>query len=104
MAFMGGLIGLFGHAWYTALDKHFPGTTLKIITKKILLDQLIFSPLYMYPFFIGKLILIDTLYRQWLDINIDPLQSDCLNNYIIYATETALRFPDTRFEIRTLAV
>ena len=71
MAFMGGLIGLFGHAWYTALDKHFPGTTLKIITKKILLDQLIFSPLYMYPFFIGKLILIDNLYRQWLDINIE---------------------------------
>ena len=51
-------IGLIGgpisHAWYWTLDKFLIGTSAKIIAKKILLDQTIASPTFLFIFFMGK--------------------------------------------------
>ena len=42
--------GPLSHYWYIWLDKTFVGTGLKTITKKIIADQLLFSPLYIVGF------------------------------------------------------
>ena len=36
--------GFLCHFWYKYLDQKIPGNTLRIITRKILWDQIIFSP------------------------------------------------------------
>ena len=54
-------IGLIGgpisHAWYWTLDKFLIGTSAKVIAKKILLDQTIASPTFLFIFFMGKCII-----------------------------------------------
>ncbi|XP_072338443.1 mpv17-like protein 2 [Scyliorhinus torazame] len=49
----GCLMGPFGHFWYTALDGRFPGRTTHIVLKKVLLDQLIASPIFGIIYFCG---------------------------------------------------
>ena len=44
VALTGLVIGPFCHYWYLALDRWFPGRTMRIITKKLVVDQLICSP------------------------------------------------------------
>ncbi|GCB72015.1 hypothetical protein scyTo_0009003 [Scyliorhinus torazame] len=50
----GCLMGPFGHFWYTALDGRFPGRTTHIVLKKVLLDQLIASPIFGIIYFCGE--------------------------------------------------
>ncbi|XP_041059639.1 mpv17-like protein 2 [Carcharodon carcharias] len=49
----GCLMGPFGHFWYMALDSRFPGRTTHIVLKKVLLDQLIASPIFGVIYFCG---------------------------------------------------
>lgn len=51
MATSGITVGIVCHNWYRYLDKMLPGYTIKIVTRKILLDQFIGSPLYIFTFF-----------------------------------------------------
>ena len=37
--------GFLCHHWYKYLDKKIPGNTIRIIAKKILWDQVLFSPI-----------------------------------------------------------
>lgn len=51
MSIAGAFGGVIGHFWYIFLDRRFVGTTLKIIAKKCLFDQIVFAPLGIIYFF-----------------------------------------------------
>lgn len=42
------------HYWYQWLDRLYPGRAMKTVTKKVLIDQLIGSPMIWLGFFIGE--------------------------------------------------
>ncbi|XP_069987443.1 mpv17-like protein 2 isoform X2 [Penaeus vannamei] len=46
-------VGALCHHWYNLLDRKLPGRTLKVVIKKLLVDQLIFSPVCITIFFIS---------------------------------------------------
>ncbi|CAL7935625.1 unnamed protein product [Xylocopa violacea] len=52
MAISGMSIGVVCHYWYKYLDAKLPGRTIHIVLKKVVLDQLICSPLYITMFFL----------------------------------------------------
>lgn len=52
MALSGMTIGIFCHHWYLFLDKYFPGRTIRIVIKKVVIDQLICSPICITTFFL----------------------------------------------------
>lgn len=52
MSICGLSVGFVCHHWYLYLDKKLPGRALKIVLSKILIDQLIFSPVYISVFFL----------------------------------------------------
>lgn len=52
MAVSGVSVGVICHYWYSFLDGRLPGRTIAVVTKKVLLDQLICSPIYISAFFI----------------------------------------------------
>lgn len=52
MMIAGSVFGILGHVWYTFLDKRFPGTTVKIVLKKLLMEMAI-GPPFMCGFFLG---------------------------------------------------
>lgn len=51
MAFSGAAVGVLCHHWYKVLDKFIIGKTFDMVVKKLLLDQLIFSPIMIVTFF-----------------------------------------------------
>lgn len=51
MAFSGGAVGVLCHHWYKVLDKFIIGKTVDMVIKKLILDQLIFSPIMIVTFF-----------------------------------------------------
>ncbi|XP_030569356.1 mpv17-like protein 2 [Drosophila novamexicana] len=52
MATSGVAVGIICHYWYQMLDKYLPGRSMRVVAKKIVLDQLICSPLYISAFFV----------------------------------------------------
>lgn len=58
MAFSGAALGVLCHNWYKILDKIIVGKSVDMVTKKLLLDQLIFSPIMIVTFF-GSLALFE---------------------------------------------
>lgn len=52
MATSGVTVGIICHYWYLLLDKHLPGRSMRVVAKKIVLDQIICSPVYISAFFI----------------------------------------------------
>ena len=53
------------HFWYQALDRMLPGKALSVVAKKVLLDQIIFSPVCLSVFFV-TLGFLD--WSSWKDI------------------------------------
>ncbi|XP_045766753.1 mpv17-like protein 2 [Maniola jurtina] len=51
MAFSGIGVGILCHHWYKILDRFIIGKSIEMVTKKLLLDQLIFSPIMIITFF-----------------------------------------------------
>ncbi|KAK4012017.1 mpv17-like protein 2 [Daphnia magna] len=51
MSATGTVVGVICHFWYNWLDKRLPGKTFKIVLKKLLVDQVIFSPFLIAVFF-----------------------------------------------------
>lgn len=58
MAFSGGALGILCHHWYKILDRFIIGKTFDMVMKKLLLDQLVFSPIMIMTFF-GSLALLE---------------------------------------------
>ncbi|XP_014285422.1 mpv17-like protein 2 [Halyomorpha halys] len=52
MSITGFTVGVVCHKWYMFLDKKLPGRTVKIVLKKVLVDQIFFSPVYISVFFL----------------------------------------------------
>ncbi|XP_031826199.1 mpv17-like protein 2 isoform X2 [Nomia melanderi] len=57
MAISGMSVGIICHYWYKYLDVKLPGRTIDIVLKKVVIDQLICSPLYITMFFLTLAIL-----------------------------------------------
>ncbi|BET02956.1 Mpv17 / PMP22 family [Nesidiocoris tenuis] len=51
MCISGVIVGLFGHQWYRWLDGKYPGRTARVVTYKVLMDTLVFSPSQILFFF-----------------------------------------------------
>ncbi|CAG9561346.1 unnamed protein product [Danaus chrysippus] len=58
MGFSGAALGVLCHHWYKVLDKVIIGKTFDMVTKKLLLDQFIFSPIMIVTLF-GSLALFE---------------------------------------------
>ena len=55
MATMGlACLGPLNHNWYIFLDKILPGTTVRTVTKKVLVDILVMGPVFLVSFFTGR--------------------------------------------------
>lgn len=52
MALSGMTIGVFCHHWYFFLEKYMPGRTIGMVMKKVVVDQLICSPICITTFFL----------------------------------------------------
>ncbi|CAK1544983.1 unnamed protein product [Leptosia nina] len=58
MGFSGAAVGVLCHHWYKVLDKFIIGKSTDMVIKKLVLDQLIFSPIMIVTFF-GSLALLE---------------------------------------------
>ncbi|XP_059053762.1 mpv17-like protein 2 isoform X2 [Achroia grisella] len=58
MAFSGIAVGVLCHNWYKILDKFIVGKSLGMVSKKLFLDQIVFSPIMIVTFF-GSLALFE---------------------------------------------
>ncbi|XP_013190880.2 mpv17-like protein 2 [Amyelois transitella] len=58
MGFSGAAVGVLCHNWYKVLDRFIVGKTTSMVVKKLVLDQLIFSPVMIMTFF-GSLALFE---------------------------------------------
>ena len=55
MATMGlACLGPLNHNWYIFLDKILPGTTVRTVTKKVLVDILVMGPVFLVSFYTGR--------------------------------------------------
>ena len=61
MAVMGVFIGAIDTFWYSKLDEMLPGASGRSTAKKVLLDQVIWSPVCCSTFFFGKELYKDTI-------------------------------------------
>lgn len=57
MSVSGMTIGMVCHHWYKILDRNFPQRTLKVALKKVIIDQVIASPICIATFFLTLAVL-----------------------------------------------
>lgn len=55
MCIVGSSMGPFLHYWYLWLDKMYVGKAVKTVAKKVLVDQLVASPILGAWYFLGKI-------------------------------------------------
>jgi len=73
------IIGPINYYWYAYLDKAFPGRTVKIISKKILLDQLIGASVFTVLFIVVVCLLEG---KNWTE-SISELRQKFLYIYLV---------------------
>lgn len=66
MTLSGCSIGIFCHAWYRYLDKFIPGYSLRIVIKKVAVDQFVASPVCISIFFLTLAALEDTSKEEFV--------------------------------------
>ncbi|XP_022097145.1 mpv17-like protein 2 isoform X2 [Acanthaster planci] len=79
MLTIGIFLGPLNHYWYLALDKFLPGVKGRTVAKKILLDELIASPVMTSTFFVG----MGLLEGKTLADSIDVLKKKFLTVYMV---------------------
>lgn len=52
MSISGMTVGVICHNWYKFLDSRLPGRTIKVVAQKVLIDQVVCSPICIATFFI----------------------------------------------------
>ena len=55
MTGVGAPIGFMSHYWYILLDRVLPGISGRAVTRKVLADMIIFAPVCLTTFFVGRL-------------------------------------------------
>lgn len=65
MACSGAALGVLCHNWYKILDKFIIGKTTDMVIKKLLLDQVIFSPIMIITFFGSVALFEDDPYQNF---------------------------------------
>ncbi|GLV44777.1 uncharacterized protein CBL_14652 [Carabus blaptoides fortunei] len=67
MAISGCTVGVLCHYWYHALDRKFPGRSLKTVAKKVMLDQFLCSPITISVFFLTLALLERTSVEEFVE-------------------------------------
>lgn len=70
-------MGVFCHFWYKLLDTKLPGRSLKLVTKKVLVDQIIASPIVISLFFIT----LGVMRNESMDETIEEIRHKFLRLY-----------------------
>lgn len=65
MGFSGAALGVLCHNWYKVLDKVIIGKTTDMVVKKLLLDQIIFSPIMIITFFASVALFEENPYQNF---------------------------------------
>ena len=89
MAMSGLVIAPFVHYWYIYLDRWFPGRTFRVLCGKVILDQLVCSPVYLTLFLLSLGLMED---RSWTQIKKDFLDK----GYVLYIAEWVV-WPPAQF-------
>lgn len=66
MTLSGITVGIVCHHWYSFLDRRLPGYTISLVMKKIVIDQLVGSPICISTFFGTLAVLERTPYKEFL--------------------------------------
>jgi protein Mpv17 len=92
MAASGLVVGAFCHYWYKVLDKRVPGRSFKIVTKKVLIDQLIASPIVISLFFVT----LGIMRRESVNETMDEIRNKFIRLYkaewIVWPTAQIINF------------
>ncbi|XP_071491931.1 mpv17-like protein 2 [Diadema antillarum] len=75
---LGAMLGPFNHYWYVYLDRILPGTMASTVVRKIVLDELIGSPILITLFFLG----LGTLDGKPLDKSVDLVKDKFVTVYM----------------------
>ena len=80
MAISGSTVGVICHFWYQYLDRLLPGRSIQIVIKKVIIDQIICSPICISVFFITI--------GLFESKSLEELRNDIKNKFIrLYAAE-----------------
>lgn len=66
MSISGCTVGILCHYWYNYLDAKLPGRTISIVAKKVLVDQVICSPITISVFFLTLALLENKSFSEFL--------------------------------------
>lgn len=67
MSISGCTVGILCHYWYKYLDARIPGRTIKIVAKKVMVDQVICSPITITVFFLTLALLENTSMKEFIE-------------------------------------
>lgn len=95
-------VGVVCHYWYMYLDKKFPHNTHKSIFKKIVLNQLIFSPLCIFVFFSTLTIINQSGKEKLLNDIIQKGRNIYIAEWIVWPPASLINFYFVPYRFRVL--
>lgn len=92
MAISGMSVGIICHYWYKYLDAKLPGRTINIVLKKVVIDQLVCSPVYITIFFLTLAILEKSSWSELKNEIISKAYKLYIAEWIIWPPAQILNF------------
>uniref|UniRef100_A0A336LZI3 CSON006181 protein n=1 Tax=Culicoides sonorensis TaxID=179676 RepID=A0A336LZI3_CULSO len=101
MSVSGMTVGVFCHHWYLFLDHHFPGRSFKLVCKKVLMDQMLASPIVILLFFTTLGVLKKSTKGEVLREMKDKAMTLYLAEWIVWPTAQIINFTilPTRYRV-----
>ncbi|XP_046612792.1 mpv17-like protein 2 isoform X1 [Neodiprion virginianus] len=101
MAISGMSVGIVCHHWYRFLDRKMPGRTIGIVLKKVLVDQMVCSPLCIGMFFVTLGILERNTWTEFKQEIRDKAHQLYLAEWIVWPPAQIINFYflPTRFRV-----